>query len=126
MDEHQVEHVEVHPAQAVLDRADREVAGVEPPGDLGLDEDFGAGHGTLPDGPADLGLVLVVDRRVEKSVADVQGRAHRSHGVITAQRPGAEADGGELEAVVERASGDRGGGHGVHCGDPLARWVRAL
>ena len=40
--------------------------------------------------------------------------------------PIAEADGGELEAVVERASGDRGGGHGVHCGDPLARWVRAL
>ncbi len=52
--------------------------------------------------PSDLALVLVVRRRVDQAVAEVEGGLHRPGGFRPLQWVGAETQGGQGRAVVQR------------------------
>ena len=76
--------------------------------DLGLEEDVGAVEAGGADRVADLALVAVGGGGVDVAVAGVERGADGVAGLVGRRLEDAEAEGGQLDAVVE--------GQGVHDG----------
>ena len=105
VDEEEVEVVEAQGRQAGVERPE-DVVALEPVVvQLAGDEDLVARDPGLADGQADLALVAVHLRGVDVPVADLERRGRGLDGVLGLDLEDAEAQLGDLDAVVQ---GDRG------------------
>ena len=91
---------------ALLERVERLVVAVVADPDLRLDEDVAAVEAGAADRLADLALVAVGGGRVDVAVADRERRLDRAARLVGRRLEDAEADGGQLDAVVQLQRGD--------------------
>lgn len=120
VDEHEVEVVQSHPLEGLVDGRGRGVVVLDLGGELRGDEDLLAGHGGAADALADAALVAVGLGGVDVAVADLDGVADRLGGVGVVDEPGAEPQDGDLDAVRQHARLSEGGGLG-HSSVPSGR-----
>jgi hypothetical protein len=110
VDQVEVDVVRAQPQQALLQRADGLVPAVPVVGQLGGQEHVLAGQAGLGERLPDALLVAVHLRGVDVPVARVERLAHRLRGVLRRDLEDAEADLGDLDAVVEPDARDRHAG----------------
>ena len=102
MQEQQVESLDAELANALLERVERGVVAVVADPDLRLDEHVVARDAGATDAFADLALVAVCGRGVDEPVADAERRLDGGRGLGGRALEHAEAQGGQLDAIVQR------------------------
>ena len=106
MDQIQVDVVQPHALHALLDGDAGLVVMVVTAGQLRSDDDLLARHLGFADCAADGALVLIVERAVDKPVADFERRFNGLDALASFDLIGAEADGRQFQAVVGGARGN--------------------
>ena len=109
VEDEQVDLVDAELAGALGEGVERLVVAVVADPHLGLDEHVVAVDAAAADGVTDTALVAIGGGGVDVSVPDAQGGLDRRGGLVGRGLEHPEADGGDLDAVVE----DERGRHGV-------------